>query len=669
MPTLPARARATEPIFDGLDVSHARCDARPLPLSPDEVRARGWDGIDVLFVTGDAYVDHPSFAMALLGRLLESAGFKVALLSQPDWKSADAFRAFGRPRLFFAISAGNMDSMINHYTANKKVRNDDAYSPGGKIGRRPDRATLAYCQRAREAFPGVPIVAGGVEASLRRIAHYDYWSDTVRRSILMDSKADLLGFGMGERGILEIARRLARGDAVTSLRDLRGVAYRLGARESAPSGDDVERLPSYEDVSKDTRAFAEMTRIAHRETNPLNAKRLVQAHGTETVVVNPAALPLAEGEMDFVYGLPYSRRPHPSYGDEKIPAFDVVKTSVQIMRGCFGGCTFCSITAHEGRAIQSRSKESVIGEIRRMAEDKGFSGIVSDIGGPTANMYRMRCTKPEVEKICKRPSCVHPTVCKLLGTDHAPLIALMREARQVNGVRKVFIASGIRMDLARKDPEYMKELATHHVGGLLKVAPEHVDENVLELMKKPGRGDFLEFDREFTKASDAAGKKQHLVPYFIASHPGSTAESMIELAVFLKQNGYRPDQVQDFIPSPFDIAACMYHTGYDPMTMKPVHTARALRDRRVQRALLQFWKPENWFEVHDALLKAGRQDLVGSGKQCLIAGAPPREALEAKARRDRREPERDGTHDGDRPRPTSSGYRPNRKTAGRRSRS
>ena len=668
MLSLPLAAPLAASPFDGAELSLARCDARPLPLTPEEVRARGWDEVDVVFVSGDAYVDHPSFAMALLGRLLESAGFRVAILSQPDWKSAGAFRAFGRPRLFFAISAGNMDSMINHYTANKKVRNDDAYSPGGAIGRRPDRATLAYCQRAREAFPGVPIVTGGVEASLRRLAHYDYWSDTVRRSVLMDAKADLLGFGMGERSILAIARHLARGDgleALRALRGLRGVAYRLGAKEPAPSGGDVVVLPAFEDVSTSKQAFADMTRLAHRETNPLNAKVLVQRHGTETVVVNPPALPLTEAEMDWVYGLPYSRRPHPAYGADAIPAFEVVKTSVQIMRGCFGGCTFCSITAHEGRAIQSRSKESVLGEVRRMAGEKGFSGVVSDIGGPTANMYRMRCTKPEVEKVCRRPSCVHPTVCKLLGTDHAPLISLMREARQVNGVRKVFIASGIRMDLARKDPEYMKELATHHVGGLLKVAPEHTDPEVLELMKKPGPEDFLAFDREFTKASERAGKKQHLVPYFIASHPGSSAEAMIDLAVFLKQNGYRPDQVQDFIPSPFDIAACMYHTGLDPMTMKPVHTARALRDRRVQRALLQFWKPENWFEVKDALTKAGRSDLIGSGKQCLIPSTPPREAVEAQRRRDRREPERSGAHDGDRPRPTA-GYRPHRTSSGRR---
>jgi uncharacterized radical SAM protein YgiQ len=668
MRSLPVVQAASGPPFGGVKLTRAPADARPLPMTAEEVRARGWTEVDVVFVTGDAYVDHPSFAMALLGRLLESAGYKVAILSQPGWRSAEPFRIFGRPRLFFAVSAGNMDSMINHYTANKKVRNDDAYSPGGQIGKRPDRATLAYCQRAREAFPGVPIVAGGVEASLRRIAHYDYWSDTVKRSIALDAKVDLLGFGMGERGILEIARRLDAGESVRDLRDLRGVAYRLGAKEIAPSGDGVVELPSYEAVSTDPLAFATMTRLAHRETNPLNGKTLVQAHGPEKVVVNPPALPLTEAEMDWVYGLPYTRRPHPAYGDEKIPAFDVVKTSVQIMRGCFGGCTFCSITAHEGRIIQSRSEESVLGELRRMTTDKGFSGVVSDIGGPTANMYKMRCTEPEVEATCRRQSCVHPTICKKLGTDHAPLIELMRKARSIKGVRKVFVASGIRMDLARRDPVYMRELATHHVGGLLKVAPEHTDPHVLGLMKKPGPTDFLEFDREFQKASTKAGKKQHLVPYFIASHPGSDLNAMIDLALFLKRNGYAPDQVQDFIPSPFDVAACMYHTGYDPMTMKPVTTARSARDRKMQRALLQFFKPENWFDVHEALVKAKREDLVGTGCDCLIPAHPPRVALDARRARAERAVTEQTSGDHLRGRPKAGGYRPGRKTAGRRAR-
>ncbi|MBX3415047.1 MAG: YgiQ family radical SAM protein [Pirellulales bacterium] len=639
----------------------------PLPMSRAEMEARGWDEVDIVFVSGDAYVDHPSFAMALLGRLLESEGFRVAILSQPDWHSCEPWREFGRPRLFYAISAGNMDSMINHYTANRKVRNDDAYSPGGQIGRRPDRATLAYCQRAREAYKGVPVIAGGVEASLRRLAHYDYWSDKVRRAIIMDAKADLVIFGMGERAIIEVARRLAAGETVRDLRDLRGAVYRLGASEPEP-GEETLRLPSFEEVSTDKRAFALATRLIHNETNPHNARRVAQAHGREWVVANPPAIPLAQAEMDRVYGLPFTRKPHPAYGGAKIPAYDVVKHSVQIMRGCFGGCTFCSITAHEGRIIQSRSKESILSEVRRMGEDPSFTGVVSDLGGPTANMYEMRCSRPEVEAVCRRLSCVHPTICKLLGTDHGPLIELMREARQQPGVRKVFIASGIRMDLARRDPVYMRELVRHHVGGKLKVAPEHVDPQVLDAMKKPANDDFLEFDREFQRASKEAGKQQYLVPYFIASHPASTLDSMIELALFLKRQGYQPDQVQDFIPSPMDIAAAMYYTGLDPFTMKPVYVAQHLSDRKLQRALLQFFKPENYFEVRKALEMAGRRDLIGDGCDSLIPSRPPKEALR------RRRTEATQTLTKEKPskresrKQSSGGYRPHRTTQTRRTR-
>jgi len=599
-------------------------------MTGDEMRSRGWDAVDVVLVTGDAYVDHPSFANGLIARLLEAAGFRVGVLSQPDWNTCQPWRTFGRPRLFFGISAGNMDSMINHYTANKKVRNDDAYSPNAQIGRRPDRATLAYCQRSREAFPGVPVVAGGVEASLRRISHYDYWSDTVRRSILMDSKADLVVFGMGERTVLEVALGLAAGKTPKDLRGLRGIAYRLGASEELPADADTLTLPEYDLVVRDTLAFCEMTRISHQETNPHNARRLVQRYGREAIVVNPPALPLEQDEMDQVYALPYTRLPHPSYGDARIPAYEVVQHSVQIMRGCFGGCTFCSITAHEGRIIQSRSPQSIITEIKLMAKQPGFKGTVSDIGGPTANMYQMRCTRPEVEAKCRRLSCVHPTVCKLLGTDHGPLREVMREARSVAGVKRVLVASGVRMDLARRDPEYLAELAAHHVGGHLKVAPEHTDPEVLALMKKPSADDYVAFDKEFKAASQRVGKKQYTVPYFIASHPGSGINEMIDLALFLKRNGYKPDQVQDFIPSPFDIAACMYHTGLDPMTKKPVKIAKGMRDRRTQRALLQFFKPENYFEVRRALEQAGRQELIGSGCDCLISERPPREALDRK---------------------------------------
>jgi uncharacterized radical SAM protein YgiQ len=608
-----------------------------LPTTAEEMRALGWDQPDVVLVSGDAYIDHPSFAAAILGRWLEKNGFRVAILAQPDWKSAEPWRALGRPRLFYGVSAGNMDSLINHYTANKKRRNADAYSPGGKTGLRPDRATAVYAQRCREAFPGVPVIAGGVEASLRRIAHYDYWSDKVWPSSLVTSKAHALVYGMGEAPILEIAKRLDAGQGVESLRDLRGVAYLLGKTEAVPAHrwedancpNEEVTLPSFETVVADKSAFATMTHDMHRETNPLNARRLLQLHGDRMLVVNPPTLPLSEAQMDALYDLPYTRRPHPLYVDE-IPAWQTIKDSVQIMRGCFGGCTFCSITMHQGRAIQSRSPESILGEVRTLAATPGFSGHVSDLGGPTANMYRMRCTKPDVEAVCRRLSCIHPTVCKLLGTDHNPTLDLMRAARAVPGVKKVHIASGIRMDLAREAPEYLEELATHHVGGHLKVAPEHVSDRVLALMKKPAQNTFEEFAERFEAASKRAGKEQFLVPYFIASHPGSTVEDMIELAIFLKARGYRPRQVQDFIPAPMDLATCMYYTGLNPLSMKPVATARKLHDRKVQRALLQFFAPENYFTVHQALVQADRADLIGDGPECLIPARAPREAIEAR---------------------------------------
>jgi len=692
----------------------------PAPLAPmtrSEMEQRAWDQVDVVFVTGDAYIDHPSFAMAILHRVLEAAGFRVAMLSQPDWHSCDPWRQFGKPRLFFAISAGNMDSLINHYTANKKVRNDDAYSPGGRIGLRPDRATLAYCQRAREAFPGVPIIAGGVEASLRRLAHYDYWSDTVRRSILLDAKADLLVHGMGEKTIVEIARRLDRGETVKDLRDLRGVAYALGARESigvlpplppysggegwGEGGGTASRanassfctnadsppspqpsppstgergpetrngrgyclLPSFEDVKADKMKFAEATRLIHVNTNPLNALTMVQYHDRQAVIATPPCLPLSDAEMDRIYDLPYTRRPHPSY-KEPIPAHEMIKDSVTLMRGCFGGCTFCSITTHQGRTIQSRSQDSVLREIRQLAADPDFKGNDSDIGGPTAHMYQMLCTRPDVEAKCKRLSCVHPTICKLLGTDHGPLIELLQKARTEPGIRKVLVASGIRMDLAQLSPKYLEELAAHHVGGHLKVAPEHTDPHVLDMMKKPRNVNFEGFADAFTRASKKANKpKQSLVPYYIASHPGSDVHAMIDLAIFLKRNGYRPDQVQDFIPAPFDVATCMYYTGIDPFTRQAVYVAHNLKDRKMQRALLQFFKPENYFEVRKALIDANRADLIGGGCDALIPAQPPKEALQQrreKANRDVREETAGGRR--------KAGYRPGRKTHTRQAR-
>ena len=530
---------------------------------------------------------------------------------------------------------------------------------------RPDRPTPVYAQRCREAFKGVPVVIGGIEASLRRIAHFDYWSETVRPSMLVNSKADLLAFGKGEETIVRIAERLAAGEGIDDLRDLRGIAYLLGKTAPLPGAEwETLTLPSHEDVVDDKVAFARMTGTFHRETNPFNARRLTQRHGDRTVVLNPPCLPLDEARMDAIYDLPYTRRPHPRY-EERIPAFEMIRDSVQIMRGCFGGCTFCSITMHEGRVIQSRSQRSIVAEVEQLAAEPDFKGTVSDLGGPTANMYKMRCTRPEVEAKCKRLSCIHPTVCKLLGTDHSPTIALMRAARAVPRVTRVNIASGIRMDLANLDDRYIDELAAHHVGGHLKVAPEHQSDDVLDLMKKPSAHEFETFSAKFERASTKAGKEQYLVPYYIASHPGSGVREMIDLAVFLKAHGYRPRQVQDFIPAPMDIATCMYFTGLDPTTMKPVNTVTRLRDRKVQRALMQFFKPENWFAVNRALKENGRRDLIGSGPECLIPSKPPKEALDAR-RRDAQEPTH--VHATDAGTSATVGYRPGRKGHARKGR-
>jgi uncharacterized radical SAM protein YgiQ len=597
-----------------------------LPTTAEEMRKLGWDQPDIVFVSGDAYLDHPSFAAALLGRVLQAAGFRVAILSQPNWKTAEPWREMGRPRLFYAVSAGNMDSMVNHYTANKRRRKQDAYSPGGEVGLRPDRPTNVYAQRCREANKGVPVVIGGVEASLRRIAHFDYWSETVRPSMLVSCKADLLGFGMGEDVILEIAKRLDAGETMQDLRDMRGVAYLLGKKDELPTPETKTlTLPSFEEVKQDKVAFANMTRVLHHETNPFNGRRLTQKHGDRTLVINPARLPLDEDEMDVLYDLPYTRRAHPSYS-APIPAYEMIKDSITIMRGCFGGCTFCSITMHQGRVIQNRSEESILKEANTIAADPEFKGTISDLGGPTANMYRMRCKDPQIEAVCRRLSCIHPTVCKFLGTSHKPTISLMRKTREIEGIKRVHIQSGVRMDLAAKDDSYLEELAAHHVGGHLKVAPEHTSKRVLDLMKKPDVSSFDEFAKNFKRASQAVGKEQYLVPYFIASHPGSTVEDMIELAIFLKQRGYKPRQVQDFIPAPMDIATCMHYTGLDPLTMKPVETVTRLRDRMTQRALMQFFAPENYYTVREALIGAGREDLIGSGRLCLIPEQPPRDA-------------------------------------------
>ncbi|MDO5554876.1 MAG: YgiQ family radical SAM protein, partial [Planctomycetia bacterium] len=618
-------------IFNSLFTQEARNNRphvqqpEPLPMTMEEVTARGWDQVDIVFVTGDAYVDHPSFAAALLARVLEADGFRVAILSQPDWQTAEPWKTFGKPRLGFCVSAGNMDSMINHYTANRKVRNDDAYTPGGVIGKRPDRATLSYCQRAREAWPGVTIVTGGVEASLRRLAHYDYWSDRVRRSILLDSKATFLSYGMGETSLLEIFRRLDLGTAPEGMHDIRGTAWRLGKTQDLPEESaTVLHLPSFEEVGESPEAFAEMTRLIYLNLNPYCAKTLVQEHGEEAVVVNPPSLPLTTEQMDAVYDLPFTRRPHPSYAGQNIPALEVVQNSVPILRGCFGGCAFCSLTAHQGKFVQCRSENSIISEIKNLAAEPDFSGTISDLSGPTANMYGLDCSRPEQKEICKRPSCLHPVICPNLKTSHEAMIHLMQKARQCQNVKNVFIASGIRTDLALESPEFLEQLVCHHIGGHLKTAPEHVDPVVLDLMQKPPIEKYEEFCDQFAALNQRHGKEQYLVPYLIAGLPGSSYRSMAAVAEYLKVNDIRPEQVQDFIPAPFELATCMYYTGLNPFTGEKVYVPRGLRERRLQRALLFYYRPENYHDVKSALKEANREDLIGNGPNCLIPAWPPK---------------------------------------------
>ncbi len=595
---------------------------------------RGWDAVDIVIVTGDAYVDHPAFGPVLIARFLEGRGFRVGLIAQPDWHSKDAFMALGRPRFFFGVSAGNLDSMLNRLTAQKKNRGEDQYSPGGRTQCRPDRASVVYANRCREAYPGVPVILGGIEASLRRIAHYDYWSDKLRRSVLLDAKADLLVFGMGERPIWEVAERLKKGEPLSSIRDVRGTAYAISNEqmkqlEADPAVRASDRktvvLPSFEEVEKDKLAFARMSGMFQKETNPGNARPIAQRHGDRGVYFNPPAFPLSDGAgegqgdvaMDELYDLPFARAPHPSYR-EKIPAFETVKHSVVLMRGCFGGCTFCSITEHEGRVIQNRSAESVLREVRAVRRMGDFKGTLTDLGGPTANMYSLKCKSEAIESKCRKLSCVHPGICENLQTDHGPLISLMKQVRQQEGVKHVFIASGVRYDLAERSPEYVKELAAHHVGGHLSVAPEHVSPRVLEKMKKPTIDSFERFQAMFACASEEAGKEQYDIPYFISGHPGSTLEDMVELALWLKSNGKRPRQVQDFIPTPMSMATCMYYSGYDPFTLEPVFTAKGLREKKLQKALLLYWNPEQWPLAREALEEAGRRDLIGRGPQALV---------------------------------------------------
>ena len=618
--------------------------ARFLPTTREEMAARGWDELDILIVTGDAYVDHPAFGPVLIARFLEGRGYKVGLIAQPSWSSPADISRMGRPRLFVGVSAGNLDSMLNKLTAQKKTRAVDQYTPGGATSARPNRATVVYANLCRQAFPGLPLIIGGIEASLRRIAHYDYWSTSVRRSILLDSKADLLVFGMGERPIWEIAKRLDAGEGVRALTGVRGTAHvKKNRREWAPLTDDASRyvtdkklvvLPPYDEVVKDKAAFALMSRQFQYETNPHNGRPLLQAHGEEAVYFNPPAEPLGEAEMDGLYDLPFTRLPHPSYS-EVIPAFETVKHSIVTMRGCFGGCTFCSITEHEGRIIQSRSADSVLREVRALSRMSGFSGVVTDLGGPTANMYKMRCKDDETESACRRLSCVHPGICENLVTDHAPLIDLMRKVRTEPGIKKVFIASGVRYDLAVKSPEFIRELAQHHTGGQLSVAPEHNDPKVLDKMKKPPIESYERFAQAFCQASDDAGKDQYLVPYFITGHPGSTLKDTIDLALYLKAKNLRPRQIQDFIPTPMAIATTMFYTGMDPLTMEPVYTATDMREKRMMKALLFWWDKEHWPLAREALKKAGRRDLIGKATRCLV---PPDYAVVPGHRPARRPP-------------------------------
>ncbi|WP_173066555.1 YgiQ family radical SAM protein [Sulfurimicrobium lacus] len=784
-----------------------------LPTSREEMEALGWDSCDIIIVTGDAYIDHPSFGMALVGRLLEDQGFRVGVISQPDWHSPAAFKKLGKPNLFFGVTAGNMDSMVNRYTSDRKIRSDDAYTPDATPDKRPDRAVIVYSQRCREAYPKANIVIGSIEASLRRIAHYDYWSDKVRRSVLPDSKADMLIYGNAERALVDLSHRLAAGEAIAEITDLRGTAFMRSnpppppfdkggssgwtevdstsveepphsspekripsppqagegrgegkhpapprhlavdilafARELRIHQTDAEellwgtlrakrffnlkfrrqhpvgryildffcaeknlaieldggqhaeqvqhdeerskflqeqgikvlrfwnndvlqqtesvleslmgalglalpsppaplplagegspvvfhpkpkldrthtfvRIPSYEQVKDDAVLYAHASRILHLESNPGNARALVQAHGERDVWLNPPPIPLTTAEMDHVYGLPYARRPHPSYGEARIPAFEMIRFSINIMRGCFGGCTFCSITEHEGRIIQSRSEQSILHEIEEIRDKTpGYTGTISDLGGPTANMYRLHCKDEKIESACRRLSCVFPDICVNMGTDHGPLVQLYRKARAIPGVKRVLIGSGVRYDLAVKSPEYVKELVTHHVGGYLKIAPEHTEPGPLSKMMKPGIGTYDKFKAMFEKFSKEAGKEQYLIPYFIAAHPGTTDEDMLNLALWLKANGFRPDQVQAFLPTPMALASTMYHTHRNPLkkvtrSSEEVPIPMGDRQRRLHKAFLRYHDANNWPLLREALKRMGRSDLIGNGKKHLV---------------------------------------------------
>ena len=589
-----------------------------LPMNRADMEAVGWDELDFLLITGDAYVDHPSFGIAIIARVLEKNNFRVGIVAQPNWKDLQDFKVMGKPRLACLISGGNLDSMVNHYTAAKKKRHKDAYSPGGKSDLRPDRATIVYSNRVREALPGVPVIIGGIEASLRRFAHYDYWSNDVRRSILLDSQADLLVFGMGEKSIVEVAERLNNGEKINQISDVRGTMVPLTG-EVVPQ--DTLVLPSFDEVAKDKKKYAEAFWVQYSQQDPFLGKSMLQSHGRKSVLQNRPSLPLIQAEMDAIYALPFMGTYHPSYEEQGgVPAIEEVEFSLTSVRGCFGACSFCALTFHQGRIIQSRSAESILREAEKMTWNSRFKGYIHDVGGPTANFRRPACQKQLSKGACSHRQCLFPEPCAKLEIDHDEYIDLLRRLRSLPKVKKVFVRSGIRYDavLADRKSKFIRELCEHHVSGQLKVAPEHVSDAVLQLMGKPGKGVYEEFVQEFRKANEKLGKKQFLVPYLMSSHPGSTLKEAIELAEYVRDMGVNPEQVQDFIPTPGTLSTCMYYTGLDPKTMQSVYIPRSMHEKAMQRALIQYRNPKNYALVEEALRSAHREDLIGYGPKCLI---------------------------------------------------
>lgn len=583
----------------------------------------GEEPLDVILVSGDAYVDHNTFGVALIGRWLQAHGFSVGVIAQPAWDSPEPFRALGRPRLFFGVTSGNMDSMVNHYTASRRIRSDDAYSPGGEAGLRPDRACIAYANRAKQAFPGVPVVLGGIEASLRRFAHYDYWSDKMRRSILLDAKADLLVHGMGELPVLEIAQRLRAGQTILECRDVPGVAYALGKKEVPAVLEMGNEVPSFEACEADPLAFNKLTVLLYREANPSCARVLVQRTGDRAVVCNGAARALTTPELDRLYELPYQNAAHPCYR-QPIPAFESIRGSITINRGCSGGCSFCALTLHQGKDVISRSPESIQREVVGLTQQRGFNGVISDLGGPTANMFHMRCNDDAANKVCRRVSCLHPVRCKHYGTDHKPYMKLLRDIRTTPGIKRVFVNSGIRYDLAALDSGFVEEIATHHVSGSLTTAPEHVSAASLHRMRKPEITHFADFMKRFRAASELAGKKQFIVPYFQCAHPGTGPKEAIELAIYMKANGLQCRQVQMFMPTPGTLSTAMYVSGFDPHSKDAVPVARGHKERARQRSMMFWWKADEYPAIREALQAWGRTDLIGHGPNALVPPGPAR---------------------------------------------